>query len=236
MNRVKVSIGILLIFILGALAGSLGTGLYIKHRIGEFTKGGPPPVLHLLMKKMSHQLDLTKEQEAKIEKIMEQTHRDISAFRERYHPEFEKIMDESFALIKETLDEEQKTKLDEFQEELKKRRGRMGPPGMHRKHLSRKSPEHLLAAMKEHLELSEEQAAKVGPIIHESVKRRREVIQRQREEGFAMGGSMRNELRAIREDTEKQLEAVLTVKQMEEFRYIQKKRRRKMFPEMPGLN
>ena len=234
MNKLKVSIGILLIFILGALAGSLGTGLYIKHRIGEFARGGPPPLMHLLMRRMAHQLNLTEAQETEIEKIMEQAHKDISVFRERYHPEFEKIIDKSFALIKETLDEGQKIKLDELQEELKKRRGRIGPPGIPRHHLPHEPREHPFAAMKERLALSEEQAAKVGPIIDESIKKRREVIKQQREQGFGRGGSMRNALQAIQEDTEQQLDAVLTEKQMEEYRQIQKEQRQKMFSEMTG--
>jgi len=234
MNKVKVSLGILLIFILGALAGSLGTGVYIKHRIGEFVRGGPPPLMHSLMKKMSHQLNLTEEQETEIEKIMEQAHKDIAAFRERYHPEFEKIMDKSFALIKEKLDEDQKIKLDELQEELKERRGRIGPKGMHRHPPHHKPPEHPFAAMRERLNLTEEQAAKVGPIIDESINKRRNMMQQQREQGSGRGGAMRHELQTIQEDTEQQLEAVLTAKQMEEYRRIQHERRCKMISEMPG--
>ena len=234
MNKVKVSLGILLIFILGALAGSLGTGLYIKHRIGEFAKGGPPPLMHILMSRMSDQLNLTEKQETEIEKIMEQAHKDISVFRERYHPEFEKIMDKSFALIKEMLDEEQKIKLDELQEELKNRRGRIGPKGMHRPPPPHKPSEHPFAAMKERLNLTEEQAAKVGPIIDESTNKRRNMMQQQREQGFGRGGAMRHELQIIQEDTEQQLAAVLTEKQMEEYRRIQHERRREMISERPG--
>jgi len=234
MNRLKVSIGVLLIFILGTLAGSLGTGLYIKHRIGAFVSGGPPPLMHLLMRRMSHQLNLTKEQEAEIDKIVEQTHKEISAFRERYDPEFEKIIDKSFASIRETLDEEQKLKLDALREDLKERRGRIGPPGRHGPHHPHKSGQHPFAVLKERLNLSEEQATKVGPIIEESIKKRRHAIRQQREQRLGRDGSMREELRAIQEDTERRLREILTDKQMEEYRQMEHERRRAMIPEKPG--
>lgn len=234
MNKLKLSVGILLVFILGALAGSLGTGMYMKHRIGEFVRGGPPTLMHSLMRRMSHQLKLTEEQETEIERIIEQANKDIAALRERYHPEFEKIMDKNFALIKETLGEEQKIKFEELQEELKNRRGRIGPKGMRRHAPHHKAREHPFAVMKERLNLTEEQAAKVGPIIDESIKKRRSVMQQQREQGFGRVDSMRDELRAIQESTENQLEAVLTKRQMEEYRRIQKKHRHEIFSDMPG--
>ena len=119
--------------------------------------------------------------------------------------------------------------MEEMQEELKKRTRRMGSPGIRHRKFPHKPREHFFGAMKERLNLTDEQAAKVGSIINESRRKRRDVRQQQKEQGFGRGGSMRDEFRAIQEDTEKQLEAVLTEKQMEEYRRIQKKRRQEMF-------
>ncbi len=129
MNKLKVAIIILLVLTVGALAGSLGNKLYFKHRFERFVKGGRPPLMHIFMRRMVQNLDLTEAQKTDIEKIVRQAEKKIVSFREKYHPEFEKIMDDTIALIKEKLTDEQKKKLDKLHEELKTR-GRMGPRGM----------------------------------------------------------------------------------------------------------
>ncbi|MDY6844730.1 MAG: hypothetical protein SVW57_11620 [Thermodesulfobacteriota bacterium] len=222
MNRLKVTICVLLIFVLGALAGSLGTGLYVKHKIKKFTRDGPPPIMRFLMREMSHELKLSKLQESEIEKIVEQTHKRISDFRERYRPEFEEIIDNSFALIKEKLTQEQRIKLDELRKELQKRRGRVDPPGIFQLHQFHKAPEHIFATMKERLNLTKEQEEKIREIIDESIEKKQNVMGKHREKSRGRKGSMRNELQTIWETTEQKLEQVLTQDQCEEYRKIQK--------------
>jgi len=112
MNKIKIVISVLLIFVLGAMAGSLGTKIYFKQRIEQFVKSGPPPVMHLLMRRLSNNLNLSETQEAQIEKIVYETEEKILAFKQKYHPEFEKIIDNSIKLIKEKLDDNQKKELD----------------------------------------------------------------------------------------------------------------------------
>ena len=50
MNRIKLAIGIILLLLLGAVAGSVGTGIYIRHRI-EHIAPAKPPKAHFLLRK-----------------------------------------------------------------------------------------------------------------------------------------------------------------------------------------
>ncbi|HPD60653.1 MAG TPA: hypothetical protein PKV48_02685 [Thermodesulfobacteriota bacterium] len=129
MNKLKIAVIILLVFAVGVLTGSLGNKLYFRHKFERLLKSGRPPLMHIFMRKMIRELDLTKSQKADIEKIVRQAEEKIVSFREKHRPEFEKIMDDTIALIKEKLNDEQKKKLDALHEELKMR-GRMCPRGM----------------------------------------------------------------------------------------------------------
>ena len=120
-KRLKVCIGILLIFVLGMLAGTLGTGFFIKHRIGRFVGGeGPLPPIRVL-ERLSGKLDLSKPQQIEIEKILKQAHAQLIEFRRGYRPEFEKIFNDTIEQIKQNLDNRQKQKLDKLTESLKHR-------------------------------------------------------------------------------------------------------------------
>ena len=121
MNKLKVWAGILLVFLLGALAGSVGTGAYLKHRIERFSRGGHPPIRVVLMKKLAHELDLTETQRVEVEKILDQLETKLHELRQKHRPELEGLFAHSFDMIKEKLDQEQKAKLDEIREKLRNR-------------------------------------------------------------------------------------------------------------------
>jgi hypothetical protein len=122
MNKLKVWVGIVLVFLVGALAGSLATGIYFKHRIERFAKGGRPPIKMVLMKKLSHGLDLTETQRVGIEEILDQLEIKLLDLRQKHRPELAKLFEHSFGLIREKLNSEQKKRFDEIREELRKRR------------------------------------------------------------------------------------------------------------------
>lgn len=121
MTRLKVCVGILLIFILGMLAGTLGTGFFIKHRVGKFIRGdGLPPPIRVL-ERLSAKLDLSKPQQIEIEKILKQTHDQWGKFRREYRSEFEQIFNDTIEQMKEKLDSRQKQKLEKLNERFMRR-------------------------------------------------------------------------------------------------------------------
>jgi hypothetical protein len=121
MNKLKVWAGIVLVFLLGALVGSVSTGIFFKHRIERFSKGDRPPIKGVLMKKLSHELDLTETQRVEIEQILDQLQEKLLDLRRQHRPEFEKLFDHSFGSIREKLNSEQKNRFDKIREELRRR-------------------------------------------------------------------------------------------------------------------
>ena len=122
MNKLKVWAGIGLLLLLGALAGSLATGMYFKHKIERFSKGERPPIKVVLMKKLSDELDLTERQRVEIEEILDQLQAKLLDLRRKHRPELGKLFDHSFGSIREKLNSEQKKEFDEIREELRRRR------------------------------------------------------------------------------------------------------------------
>jgi len=120
-SKLKVIAGIVLVFCLGLLVGSLGTGIYIKHRVESFAVGGPMKHRIMAVRRLSDRLDLTKEQQTEIEKIVDRTLMELHELRKKHHPVIEEIRERSFMSIKEKLRDDQKEKMDKLYEELKKR-------------------------------------------------------------------------------------------------------------------
>lgn len=231
MDKLKVAIIILLVFAVGALAGSLGNRLYFKHRFERFVKGGPPPLVHIFMRKMVQDLDLTKAQKTDIEKIVSQAEKQIVDFRQKYRPEFEKIMDDTIAQIKEKLNDEQKKKLDKLHEEFKMR-GRMGPGGMPHPPMMGGMPDQLFATMKARLNLTKEQEEKIRPIIDASMEKKQTIFKKHGEQERKNVRILEKDMQALDQDTEKQLGSVLTEEQLKDYQKIHEERCQEMRPEM----
>ena len=129
MNKLKLVIGVTLVFLFGALAGSLGMGLYLRQEMERFEGGkhGGPERVALIVKRFTHDLDLTRAQQAEIRKIVEESEEKITAIRKQYWPEIKGIIDQSFALMREKLSPEQQKKLDALHEKLEHPPGRNQP-------------------------------------------------------------------------------------------------------------
>jgi len=121
MKRWKLASGLLLVFVLGILAGAFGTRIYLKDRFAHLRKD-PKARQAFIMGKLSKELELTPDQKIKVEKIVEQTGAKRREFFLKNRPEIKKIMDEGFLQIKKELNNDQQKKLDVMREEFKKRR------------------------------------------------------------------------------------------------------------------
>ena len=129
MARTKFFAGLTLIFLLGALAGALGTSFYFKGHVEEFLKEGPPK--NKIMHRLTRALELTREQQEKIEPIIAEAHAKIVELRQKTFPEVKRIRENSFALIKKELNEDKQEKLEYLKKRLEKhwpRRHKSPPP------------------------------------------------------------------------------------------------------------
>jgi len=227
MNRIKLAVGIILLLLLGAVAGSVGTGIYIRHRI-EHIGPAKPPKAHFLLRKLSRELDLTETQQVEIGKILEESHTEITALRRKFLPEIKEITDQSFAHIKENLDKEQKQKLDKLHGKLKRwrKRGHSPPPPL------KKSPERVFSDINKRLKLSEKQKEEVHPIIVKGIEAQRELFEKYKERFRLEIDSLRNEIKENQESMATRLDTILTEDQMKTFRKLQKKHRKQINSEM----
>lgn len=121
MKRWKLISGLLLVFVLGVLAGSFGTRIYLKDRF-EHLRKDPKARQAFIMRKLSKELELTPDQKIKVEKIVEQMGEKRREFFLKNRPEIKKIMDEGFAQIRKELNSDQQKKLDVLREEFEKHR------------------------------------------------------------------------------------------------------------------
>lgn len=229
MNKIKLFIGVVLVLLVGALLGSLGTGIYLKHRMIRFEPGGSPPHMRkaFIVKRLSGELDLTEAQRIEIEKIVGQSEAKILAVRRQYLPEIKKIVDQSFVLMKDKLDANQQEKLKELHDRLKKRHAKAFIHSIP----TDKPPGRILYKMKERLKLTNKQEARLRPIIESMVEERRKIVEKYREHDQPAFFSLKHEMDELQESMEKRLAEVFTEKQMEEYRKIQDEERFEMHRE-----
>ncbi len=231
MNKFKLLIGILLVFILGVLAGSFGTGMFIQHRFEKFVLDSPVPgapphppgLMRFVMRKLDRELELTNDQRHKIEEMMNQTFEKIHFIMSERHPELEKLAQTNLERIKEILNPAQKEKMESLKlfEKMKERFQRKR--SFHRGSEWRKSDE-IFGDLKERLQLNALQEKEIQPIINDSIEKRREIRDWERSNRKAM----KNKMDRVLEDTEKQLEKILTEEQMALFLEMQEEQRMHM--------
>ncbi|MHC1727777.1 MAG: hypothetical protein AB9866_17535 [Syntrophobacteraceae bacterium] len=81
----------------------------------------------------------------------------------------------------------------------------------------RKSPEEIVSNMKERLSLSNDQQARVQPIIAKFVRQRDEILEKRSGFGRGKRRAVKDRLIAIKRETDRQLATVLTQSQMQTY-------------------
>lgn len=112
MKKWKLWSGLVLVFLSGLIIGSVSAGLYIKQRIEGVIQGGPQAVKKVVVKKLTAELKLTKDQQAEIEKIVAETQSRLLKLRLQNQPEIEEIFETGMALMKTKLSPDQQGKID----------------------------------------------------------------------------------------------------------------------------
>lgn len=250
MNKLKLAAGVILILIVGVLAGSLGTGIYYKKRVQRFESGGPPVSerVRIVLGRFSEDLKLTDEQRTEFEKIIKESQEELMTLGRSILPEIKKINEQTFASINEKLTDEQKKELERLIQRMKDVRERFpGDPSRQRTPLQQPrlkdtpqqalpqgetgqapqqaGPEQVpypwrpepvpawrydmrfIGVLKDRLNLSEEQEAKVISIMEERAKEREKVFEK-----------YRMDLAEIEKSIENSLSDILSKEQMEKYR------------------
>jgi len=124
MKRWKSILGVLLVFLLGALAGAA-----VEHRVGRqsfeaILSGRGGATVDLIVRRLSRSLDLDPAQRDQVRAIVTETHRDIVELRKPIQAQVEAAIERSRARVRAILRPDQQEKFDRIQAERRKRRER----------------------------------------------------------------------------------------------------------------
>jgi len=131
MKKWKLIMSVALVFVLGLLAGSMGTGLYVKHRFRP-PKKDPSEMRAFILERFSQKLDLTEEQRKVFKRIIDQVREKLEEHFRKTHSEIGQIVKPGFSQMREVLSPEQQERFDELLERFerhRKQRPKYGPPG-----------------------------------------------------------------------------------------------------------
>jgi hypothetical protein len=123
----KLWIGISLVFILGGVVGSLGTGYVLKEREHRVFHN-PARRTGFIVEKLTRKLSLSDAQKAEIEVIVQKMQEKSQNRFTSHHEEMRSILNEGIAEIRKGLTPEQQEKMDQLHREFEKKR-MMREPG-----------------------------------------------------------------------------------------------------------
>jgi hypothetical protein len=124
MKRWKSILGVLLVFLLGALAGAA-----VVHRVGRQSveavlSGRGGAASDFVVRRLTRSLDLDPAQQDQVRAIVTETRRDIVEIRKPIQGQIQEAFERSRVRIRAILRPEQQEKFDRIQSERRKRRGR----------------------------------------------------------------------------------------------------------------
>jgi|APFre7841882630_1041343.scaffolds.fasta_scaffold01166_9 flagellar basal body-associated protein FliL len=120
MKKRKAIISIIVVFLLGSLAGALITHEIYQHRIESFIRGEPKR--ELIVRRLSHQLNLDAAQLSQLRVIVEETYDGIKNVRKQIKPQIEAILESSQNRVRAILLPDQLEKYEKIIAERKKKR------------------------------------------------------------------------------------------------------------------
>ena len=121
MKQWKLITGVIIVFVLGILMGSLGTGLFYKYRVIRPMKLEPSEKKALILKKYSKALVLSPEQITGFEKIIDEMDVKRREFFKKNRPEMKKIREQGVIEMKTLLTPDQQEKLDKLHQMFRKK-------------------------------------------------------------------------------------------------------------------
>jgi uncharacterized membrane protein YeaQ/YmgE (transglycosylase-associated protein family) len=126
MKKWKAIVSVILVFLLGALAGALVTHEIDQHRIAGIIRGEPGAVGKLIVQRLNHKLNLDAAQLEKLRGIVNETGDEIRNVRKQFRPQIEEILERSQNRVRAILRPDQLEKYEKIVAERKMRRGRKG--------------------------------------------------------------------------------------------------------------
>lgn len=185
-----------------------------------------------IVERLTDRLNLTEEQTEAIRPIIEDKVRKMNEIRETrgndrraVRTEMQKLRWDTEIKLNEILNEEQIGKYLELRRENRGRFYRGKSRGDRRSRGMNRTPEQVISRLTDRLDLTEEQAAGIEPVIRESLARKHEVFEKYGDKRREVRQAMRDEIRAIGDETHEQLSNILTEEQIKELNVLKEERR-----------
>ncbi len=123
MRQWKAVCGILLVFVLGVLAGALLAPRIFPHRPGLFYRGGGQHAAEeAIVRRWSRELNLDEGQRTQLRAIVRETREEIAPLRRSIRPGIEAILERAHAKVRAILRPDQQRTFDDL---LARRKGRV---------------------------------------------------------------------------------------------------------------
>ncbi len=179
---------------------------------------------------LKERLALTDDQIAQIRPILKEQGEAIRGLIEQYkgsgflelrslQQEIQQLRQDMLTTLEPIVTVTQMKELQAFQDEI-------------RTHIQSKVAERIIMNVAEQLDLSEEQIEQFAPLMKSDLDKRRDLIEQYRGQGRRAWKSFREENRQIRQETEQELESILTVEQMKAYKALQNEFRQKIRQEI----
>jgi uncharacterized protein YneF (UPF0154 family) len=124
MKKWKAIVSIIIVFVLGVLAGALLTHKIYQHRVEGIMKGEPRTTREFIVQRLDRELHLDANQLEQVRAIVKETHTEMKKVRTQFRPQIEEILARSQEKIRALLRPDQREKYEKIIAERKKKRER----------------------------------------------------------------------------------------------------------------
>ncbi|HET6514655.1 MAG TPA: hypothetical protein VFG09_05795 [Thermodesulfovibrionales bacterium] len=121
MKRWQTIASIIIVFLLGALTGSLVTGTIYRHRVEGVLRGEPGRTEEFIVQRLNSDLHLDKTQLEQLRGIVKETHGELKKLRRTLRPQTEEILARSQERVRAILRPDQREHYEKILAERKKR-------------------------------------------------------------------------------------------------------------------
>lgn len=129
MRRLKPIAGIVIVFILGVLAGIFAARFFAILESGHpRRRSGPEQRAEFIMKRLTRDLELSNSQQSDVRQIVIATEEKVQLIKDEYAPVLKSLYDKSIEEIKTRLTPEQQAELDRIHDRWKRRQRDKGQP------------------------------------------------------------------------------------------------------------
>jgi hypothetical protein len=121
MKKWKVIAGIVVVFLLGSLAGSVITRIVFRHRLEYLMRGGPEAVRNVVVKRLVKALNLDAAQQSQLIQIVEDARQELMDVRRQTNPQIRRILDRAQNRVDAILRPDQSEKFHKIITRLRRR-------------------------------------------------------------------------------------------------------------------